>query len=54
MSVLLDLPHTATVRARTPVTVRAPEDASAFLRQHAEIAFHLARLLAQRLNAATT
>ena len=34
MSVLLDLPHTATVRARTPVVVRAPEDATAFLRQH--------------------
>ncbi|HET7716478.1 MAG TPA: cyclic nucleotide-binding domain-containing protein [Bauldia sp.] len=54
MSVLLDLPHTATVRARTPVTVRAPDDAAAFLRQHPEIAFYLARLLAQRLNAATT
>jgi CRP/FNR family cyclic AMP-dependent transcriptional regulator len=54
MSVLLDLPHTATVRARTPVAVRAPEDAATFLRQHPEIAFHLARLLAQRLNAATT
>jgi CRP-like cAMP-binding protein len=54
MSVLLDLPHTATVRARTPVTVRAPEDAATFLRQHPEIAFYLARLLAQRLNAATT
>jgi CRP-like cAMP-binding protein len=54
MSVLLDLPHTATVRARTPVTVRAPENATVFLRQHPEIAFYLARLLAQRLNAATT
>jgi CRP-like cAMP-binding protein len=54
MSVLLDLPHTATVRARTPVTVRAPEDAATFLRHHPEIAFYLARLLAQRLNAATT
>ncbi|MDQ1256982.1 MAG: family transcriptional regulator, cyclic receptor protein [Candidatus Hydrogenedentes bacterium] len=54
MSVLLDLPHTATVRARTRVTVRAPDDATLFLRQHPEIAFHLARLLAQRLNAATT
>ena len=54
MSVLLDLPHTATVRARTPVTVRAPEDATVFLRHHPEIAFYLARLLAQRLNAATT
>lgn len=54
MSVLLDLPHTATVKARTRVAARAPEDATAFLRQHPEIAFHLARLLAQRLNAATT
>ena len=54
MSVLLDLPHTATVRARTKVAVRAPEDAATFLRQHPEIAFYLARLLAQRLNAATT
>lgn len=54
MSVLLDLPHTAGVFALTPVTMRAPEDASAFMKQHPEIAFHLARLLAQRLNAATT
>lgn len=54
MSVLLDLPHTATVRARTGVTVKAPDDATLFLRQHPEIAFYLARLLAQRLNAATT
>ena len=34
--------------------MRAPEDAAIFLRQHPEIAFYLARLLAQRLNAATT
>jgi CRP/FNR family cyclic AMP-dependent transcriptional regulator len=54
MSALLALPHTATVRARSPVTVRAPADAGKFLREHPELAFHLARLLAQRLNAATT
>lgn len=54
MSALLALPHTATVRARSAVTVRAPEDAGRFLREHPELAFHLARLLAQRLNAATT
>lgn len=54
MSALLALPHTATVQARTPVTVRAPADAGRFLRDHPELAFHLARLLAQRLNAATT
>ncbi len=54
MSALLGLPHTATVVARSPVTVRAPPDAALFLREHPELAFHLARLLAQRLNAATT
>lgn len=54
MSVLLDLPHTATVRARTGVKVRAPEDAALFLRQNPETAFHIACLLARRLNAATT
>ncbi len=54
MSVLLDLPHTATVRALSQVAVRAPEDAAAFMKRHPEIAFFLARLLAQRLNAATT
>ena len=54
MSALLGLPHTATVLARSPVTVRAPMDAGLFLREHPEVAFHLARLLAQRLNAATS
>jgi CRP/FNR family transcriptional regulator, cyclic AMP receptor protein len=54
MSVLLDLPHTATVRAVSPVTARAPDDAGAFMKRHPEIAFFLAKLLATRLNAATT
>ncbi|MCB1496368.1 MAG: cyclic nucleotide-binding domain-containing protein [Bauldia sp.] len=54
MSVLLDVPHTATVRAATAVTARVAEDGTAFMRRHPEVAFFLARLLAQRLNAATT
>ena len=54
MSVLLGLPHTATVRALSPVSVHVFEDSDAFLRRHPEIAFYLAKLLAQRLNAATT
>ena len=54
MSALLQMPHTASVRALTDVTVRVPEDAGSFLRDHPEFAFHLARVLAQRLNAATT
>jgi CRP-like cAMP-binding protein len=54
MSVLLKLPHTATVRALSPVTVYAFDDAEALLRSDPDIALAVARMLAQRLNAATT
>jgi CRP/FNR family cyclic AMP-dependent transcriptional regulator len=54
MSVLLDTPHTATVRAYLPSTVYVFDDAAAFLKSDPEIGFFVARLLAQRLNAATT
>ncbi len=54
MSVLLNTPHTATVRALSPVTVYAYANAAGFLRSDPQIAFIIARLLAQRLNLATT
>jgi CRP/FNR family cyclic AMP-dependent transcriptional regulator len=54
MSVLLGRPHTATVKAASPIGVYAFEDAGSFLKSHPEIAFFLGRLLAERLNAATT
>ena len=54
MSILLGLPHTATVRAASPVRAYVFEEAGAFLRSHPAIGFYLARLLAQRLNSATT
>jgi CRP-like cAMP-binding protein len=54
MSVLLNRPHTATVRATTPVKVFVFDDAEGFLKAHPEVAFMLSRLLAQRLAAATT
>jgi CRP-like cAMP-binding protein len=54
MSVLLNRPHTATVRATSPVDVFVFEDAASFLKSHPEIAFFLGKLLAERLNAATT
>jgi CRP-like cAMP-binding protein len=54
MSVLLGRPHTATVRAASPVSAYVFEDAESFLKSHPEIAFFLGRLLAERLNAATT
>jgi CRP/FNR family cyclic AMP-dependent transcriptional regulator len=54
MSVLLNRPHTATVRAMTPITAFVFDDAERFLRSNPEIAFFVGRLLAERLNAATT
>ena len=54
MSVLLNRPHTATVRATPPVGVFVFEDAASFLKSNPEIAFFLGKLLAERLNAATT
>ena len=54
MSVLLGSPHTATVRALSDATVYAYADAAGFMRSDPQIAFVIARLLAQRLNSATT
>jgi CRP-like cAMP-binding protein len=54
MSVLLDQPHTATVRAASDSIVYAFDDAASFLRDQPVIALLVARLLAQRLNVATT
>lgn len=54
MSLLLDSPHTATVRAVSDVSVYEIADATIFLRSDPEITFIVARMLAQRLNSATT
>ena len=54
MSVLLHQPHTATVRAASDSTVYEFEDAASFLRDQPAVALLIARLLAQRLNVATT
>ena len=54
MSLLLDSPHTATVRALTPAIVHEFMDGAAFLKSDPETALVIARLLAQRLQAATT
>src|ERR1700712_1262293 len=54
MSVLLDQPHTATVRAASDSTVYEFSDAGSFLREQPAVALLIARLLAQRLNVATT
>ena len=50
MSALLGLPHMATVRALGPCSVHVIEGGEAFLASHQEVAFHLAKMLAQRLH----
>jgi CRP/FNR family cyclic AMP-dependent transcriptional regulator len=54
MSVLLDQPHSATVRAVSDSTVYEFNDAASFLRDQPAVALLIARMLAQRLNVATT
>ena len=54
MSVLLDQPHTATVRAAQDSAIYEIDDAAAFLRQQPGVALIIARMLAQRLNVANT
>jgi len=54
MSILLDSPHTATVRAVTDSRVHVITDAAAFFRAHPKLSWLTAKLLAGRLNAATS
>ena len=54
MSVLLDTPHTATVRAASDAAIYEIEDAASFLRAQPAVALLIARMLAQRLNVANT
>ena len=54
IAALLGRPHSATVKAMTPVVAHAIEDAETFLQMRPEIVFHVARILANRLIDATT
>jgi CRP/FNR family cyclic AMP-dependent transcriptional regulator len=54
MSLLLATPHTATVRATTLAVVYEFTDGEAFLKSDPDATLMIARLLAQRLQAATT
>ena len=54
MSVLLDIPHMATVRAVSRCNAYVTEEGDAFLQAHPEIAYLLARMLAQRLHGVTS
>lgn len=54
MSVLLGMPHMATVRAVGAVRAHVVDDGAAFLENHPDVSAALARLLAQRLHGVTT
>ncbi len=54
LAVLLDIPHTATVRALAPSRAYFVADAPAFLHAHPDLAFLLATLLAKKLNSITS
>lgn len=53
LSVLLNLPHTATVQAIAPTRTYVVDEAESFLQSTPEIAFHLSKLLAKKLNSIT-
>jgi CRP-like cAMP-binding protein len=54
MSVLLDLPHSAKVRAASDTLLYEFDDAASFLREQPAVALLIAQLLAQRLHVATS
>lgn len=54
MSVLLGIPHMATVRARSACSAYVTEAGNEFLQSQPEITFQLAKMLAQRLHGVTT
>jgi CRP-like cAMP-binding protein len=54
ISVLLDIPHIATVKALAPTRAYVVERASEFLQSNTDVTYQLARLLAQRLYGVTS
>lgn len=54
VAVLLEQPHSATVRALEPCTCRVVEDPHAFIAANPDVGIELARLLARRLHYLTT
>lgn len=54
MSLLLDQPHTATVRAATDCRVYEIDEVDGFLTGSPDVALAIARMLARRLNAANS
>lgn len=51
MSVLLDAPHSASVRARTATFAHVVENAAQVLKKHPDLTYKVAQILARRLGA---
>jgi CRP/FNR family transcriptional regulator, cyclic AMP receptor protein len=54
MSVLLDAPHSASVRAKTTVLAHEVENAREALKKRPELTYKVAQILARRLGATTS
>jgi CRP-like cAMP-binding protein len=54
MSVLLGIPHMATVRVMEKTSVYDVDATADFLKGNSEICYHLSKMLAQRLNSVTS
>jgi CRP-like cAMP-binding protein len=54
ISVLLNVPHMATVKASAPSRLYVVDKARRFLESHPDVAFQIAKLLGQRLRLVTT
>jgi CRP/FNR family transcriptional regulator, cyclic AMP receptor protein len=54
VSILLGIPHMATVKALEPCTVHVAENPIEFLRTHPDLALNVSQLLAKRLHFVTT
>ena len=54
ISVLLDLPHMATVRTLEPCRFLLADHPTEFLKEHPDVHLHLSWLLAKRLNGVTS
>src|SRR5687768_16219682 len=54
MSVLLEAPHSASVRAKTTVMAHVVENASQALKNRPELTYKVAQILARRLGATTS
>jgi len=54
LAVLLNVPHTATVRAAVPTRTYVVAEAREFLQSHPHLTYQLASILARKLNSITT